>query len=283
MKTKECFIKLTLIICVLLLCLSCSDTSLKEQDVIEQVSIEVESVDSFKDISDFEGFFHNKALEIFYRDEMDATLRQLVNESSLTRSTYSRTNASFLRNEKICIDLLQGLGEKIAKDYEDYFSENDLNAFVQTFEEIYPSLSSTAIENPELNSPEVFLVYCKNNNLISETLFNYFSESLKSEVMGTKSLKNLSPEEQNIINIVETVYVYSADFWNRYNPEVNVTRLKGSTVRGAVYDAIGTGIGVAISGGTASFLLGTLFSAMQNEYGEHTRQPGEWGGGGGSW
>lgn len=101
--------------------------------------------------------------------------------------------------------------------------------------------------------------------------------------MRTKSLKNLSSEEQNIINIVETVYVYSADFWNQYNPEVNVTRLKGSTVRGAVYDAIGTGIGVAISGGTASFLLGTLFSAMQNEYGEHTRQPGEWGGGGGSW
>jgi len=283
MKTKECFIKLTSIICVLLLCLSCSDTSLKEQDTIEQVSIEEESVDSFKDISDFEGFFHNKALEIFYRDEMDATLRQLVNESSVTRSTYARANAFILRNEKISIDLLQMLGEKIVKDYEDYFSENDLNAFVQTFEEIYPSLISTAIENPELNTPEVFLVYCRNNNLISETLFNYFSESLKSEVMGTKSLKNLSSEEQNIINIVETVYIYSADFWNQYNPEVNVTRLKGSTVRGAVYDAIGTGIGVAISGGTASFLLGTLFSAMQNEYGEHTRQPGEWGGGGGSW
>lgn len=283
MKTKESFIKLTSIICVLLLYLSCSDTSLKEQDIIEQVSIEEESVDSFKDISNFVGFFHNKALEIFYRDEMDATLRQLVNESSLTKSTYIHTNAFFLRNDKISIDLLQVLGEKIVKDYEDYFSENDLNAFVQTFEEIYPSLISTAIENPELNSPEVFLVYCKNNNLISETLFNYFSESLKSEVMRTKSLKNLSSEEQNIINIVETVYVYSADFWNQYNPEVNVTRLKGSTVRGAVYDAIGTGIGVAISGGTASFLLGTLFSAMQNEYGEHTRQPGEWGGGGGSW
>lgn len=274
MKTKKNSFKLASIICFLLITLSCSDNLLKEQETIEQ-----ESVLSFNGIPDFLGFFHNKALEIFYRDEMDTTLRQLVMESSVTKSVNTNTNAFILHNEKACIDLLVVLGEKIANDYEDYFSEYELKNFVHAYKEIYPLLISTAKNNPELSTPEVFLVYCRNNNLISEPLFNNFRESLKSEVIRTKSLTNLSSDEQEIINIVETVYGYSSDFWNQYNSEANVTRIKGSTIRGALYDAIGTGIGAAISGGTASFLLGTLFSAMQNEYGENKRHPGA----GGSW
>jgi len=286
MKAKK-IIKFVLVLVFIFVYLSCSDNFPKEKEKNDQANIDQESFPSFEDIPNFVGFFHNIALDIFYRDKMDVTLRHLINESFVTRSSYGNTNAFVLHNKKICIDLPVMLGEKIVKEYNGYVTEQDLDVFKFTYNEIYPSLISISIENPELYTPEVFLQYCKNNSLINESLYYCFTEFLESGVMGTKSLMNFTSEEQDIIQIIETVYSYSSDYWNQHKPAMNTTRIKGSTLRGALYDGIGAGIGAAISGGTASFLLSTLFSAMQNEFGEYpgevTENDGSGGGSVGGW
>lgn len=261
--------------------LSCSDNIPKEKERFNQVNIDRESLPSLEDIPNSVGFFHNKALDIFYREKMDVTLRHLMKESLVTRSSYGNASAFVLHNRKICIDLPIMLGEKMVKEYNDFFNEKDLEAFKLRYNEIYPSLIAISTENPDLHTPEVFLLYCKNNHLINDSLYNYLTAFLDNAVTGTKSLMNLTSEEQEIIQIVETVYRYSSDYWNQHKPAMNVTRIKGSTLRSALYDGIGAGIGAALSGGTASFLLGTFFSAMQNEFGEYPREVTDMDSGGG--
>ncbi|NLX66238.1 MAG: hypothetical protein GXZ19_05615 [Bacteroidales bacterium] len=246
-------------ITLLLIALSCSDNWGSDKKNVEEISPHVES-------SNLVGFLHNKALEIFYRDEMDFHTRQLIGIAS-----QNNTDAFILQNEAICIDLLETIGEKVIKEYNDYFTKDELDEFIYKQREIRPSLLNFSTKNPQLNTPEVFLLYCKNENLLSDDLFNIFNVAMERGTIRTRSSTNLSLQEESIIDIFETVYGYSTDFWNQHNSiKNNATRIKGSTVRGAVYDAIGAGIGAAISGGTASFLLGMLFSAMQNEFGEET-------------
>ena len=284
MKAKK-IIKFVLVLFFVFVYLSCSENFPKEKNNL--ANIDQESFPSFEDNPNFVGYFHNIALDIFYRDKMDVTLRHLIKESLVTISSYDNTNAFVLHNRNICIDLPIMLGEKIVKEYNGYFTEQDLDVFKYTYNEIYPSLISISKENPELHTPEVFLLYCKNNNLINESLYNCFTEFLESGVMRTKSLMNFTSDEHDIIHIVETVYGYSSDYWNQHKPAINTTRIKGSTLRGALYDAIGAGIRAAISGGTASFLLSTFFSAMQNEFGEYPREvienDGSGGGSVGGW
>lgn len=221
---------------------------------------------------EFIGIYHNKALNVFYEKGLDEIMRNKKNEIQKNPSVRSsEINNSILANEDITTDLLDLLGKAIVEKYSKEVSKDEIYNFMSEYRrEICPILVQMSRENPDMSYAEIFLLYCKNNKIISEYLYAKYSNDLNQNLYSTtrSSTINISSKEAELLNISSTVNQYSLNFWNNRNSGGVQTRLKGSTVRGFVYDSIGAGIGAAISGGTASFFLGAFMSAMQNEWGE---------------
>lgn len=252
--------------------LSCSE---------QKFDISNEEIPSIEDEANFIGTYHNKALDVFYEKGLDVIMKDKKKEieSKLSKTRASDGDISFLYNEEISSQLLNLLGEGIIEKFSNEISVDEIYDFMDKYQnEICPTLVKMAEKNPNSSYAEIFLKYCNDANLMSTSLCEKYNNDLKNENM-TRAVGKLSPKETKIMDISSTVFNYSVAFWdNHYSANSTQTRIKGSTVRGFMYDSIGAGIGAAISGGTASFFLGALFSAMQNEWGENESMGGSVGG-----
>lgn len=237
---------------------SCENSRIPVEIENSNTEINFNKVPMKENKAEYIGYFHNRALEIFYSNGLDQDLKNVKNK---LRS--NEVNSTITDNFDNYISILEKLSNYFMEKYGDEFSSENLNATTNFLKSNKDQIVLLGKENPNLNTMEILTLFSYNSGFITENEHSYYMNIIQEDAQNIESLRSCS--NTCLSESVNTIFQYSKHYWE--NEHGNILRVKKETVGGFVYDTVGTLIGGAISGGVGGFILGALMSGAYSEYG----------------
>lgn len=228
------------------------------------------------------GKLHNQIMTNFYNNKHDEKFNAYFHNSIKIRSTNNEVlQPILLQNKELIFEIFHSFVSCIPNEYNN-IAEEYLEAFDSELADCLNGASALWYNNEDKGTPELMLMYLKDNQKITEYDYSFLINKLYGK--GDSELRSTSTSDTNsLISNYDDIFQYSTAFWNiKYN---NATRASDNFAYTAVYDAIGGAIGGVLGSGLpviGNWLLGTALSTVFS-YAADVNGGTHISGAGGSW